>query len=125
MPVTICWSEKEDSSLRHMGADVDFRSPKRMIMALRRRESRLVIMKERSVWGWVSWVGLCGYSSRKVEELGTYASACYSCVCLRRVWDHAAFRAIEAHGWVFALGCCWRLLLFVVRLVISLIPISN
>ena len=47
MPVRICWSENEESSLRHMGAEVDLRSPKRMMIAESSRERKLVIMKDR------------------------------------------------------------------------------
>ena len=48
MPVRICWSEKLLSSLRHIGAEVDLRRPRRMIVALRQRQMKFVIMKERS-----------------------------------------------------------------------------
>jgi hypothetical protein len=49
IPVRICWSEKDCSSLRDIGAEVDFRRPSRIMEAERRIERRLVIMKERSV----------------------------------------------------------------------------
>lgn len=49
IPVRICWSEKDCSSLRHIGADVDFRRPRRIIMAESVIESKLVMMKERRV----------------------------------------------------------------------------
>lgn len=47
MPVMICWSEKESKSFRGIGADVDFRRPRRMMQAERERERKLVMMKER------------------------------------------------------------------------------
>lgn len=49
IPVMICWSENERSSLRHIGAEVDFRSPSRMIIALRPRDMKFVMMKLSSV----------------------------------------------------------------------------
>lgn len=49
MPVTICWSEKERSSLRHIGAEVDLRRPSRMMTALRRSERKFVMMNESRV----------------------------------------------------------------------------
>jgi hypothetical protein len=51
MPVRICWSEKDCSSLRDIGAEVDFRRPSRMMVAERRMESMFVIIKERRVCG--------------------------------------------------------------------------
>jgi hypothetical protein len=48
MPVRICWSEKDCSSFRDMGAEVVLRSPRRMMAPARRKDRRLVIMKERS-----------------------------------------------------------------------------
>jgi len=49
IPVRICWSEKDWRSFREMGAEVDFRRPSRMMVAERRMERMLVIMKERRV----------------------------------------------------------------------------
>ena len=54
IPVRICWSEKDWRSLRDIGAEVDFRRPRRMMEAERRMESMFVIIKDRSVcevWG--------------------------------------------------------------------------
>jgi hypothetical protein len=51
IPVRICWSEKDWRSLREMGAEVDFRRPRRIIAAERRIERMFVIMKDRSVCG--------------------------------------------------------------------------
>jgi len=50
MPVMICWSEKLERSLRGMGAVVDLRRLRRMIVAERKRERKFVIMKERRTW---------------------------------------------------------------------------
>lgn len=50
MPVRICWSEKDCSSLRDIGADVDFRRPSRMMVAERRIERMFVIMKDKRVY---------------------------------------------------------------------------
>jgi hypothetical protein len=49
MPVKICWSEKDCSSLRDMGAEVDFRRPRRIMAAERRMERMFVTIKDRSV----------------------------------------------------------------------------
>lgn len=49
MPVMICWSENERRSFRHIGAEVDLRRPRRMIMELSRMDMKFVIIKERRV----------------------------------------------------------------------------
>jgi len=97
IPVRICWSEKDCSSLRLMGAEVDFRRPSRMMVAERRMERMLVIMKERRVWG----VGV-SREERRIGRRGTYACACYSCVGVCRLGDGGT---VERHGGVFALLC--------------------
>lgn len=51
MPVIICWSEKESRSFRGIGALVDFLRLRIIIMALRRRERKFVIMKDRRTYG--------------------------------------------------------------------------
>ena len=50
MPVRICWSEKDWRSFRDMGAEVDFRRPSRIMVAERRIERMLVIIKESRVY---------------------------------------------------------------------------
>lgn len=51
IPVMICWSEKLRSSFRHIGAEVDFFKPSRMMEELRMRETKFVMMKARRVCG--------------------------------------------------------------------------
>jgi hypothetical protein len=72
--------------LRHTGADVDLRRPRRMMIALRNREMKLVMMKESKVCEAVS-ISFC------IRLDMAYASTCDSSICLHGI------RNDRAVGW--------------------------
>lgn len=117
MPVRICWSEKDCSSLRDIGADVDFRRPSRMMVAERRIERMFVIMKDNRVCECVLVLVGWGVDCEREEWKCAYACTRNSSICIGCIWDLRAVQRHRCFGFcVFPFSCCFLTSTFTSRI---------